>query len=164
MNHFLTAINFPSEISLSIFVSFPSQLCFCTSLPFSRVTTVCGAEHIMRQTFTFYTHRHRKHPVTVCGGVFCPPSLTLVFLSSAVVSSKGSLSLNLISVVLKVLWDFMQMTPWSSTHTIRLGLVLLPTCRVANPTPAEKKEQNTLKMHSVKYTCSICTFLQIQQF
>lgn len=45
----LTAINFPSEISLSIQVSLPSQFCFCTSLPFSRVTTVCGATEQRQQ-------------------------------------------------------------------------------------------------------------------
>ena len=73
---------------------------------------------------------------------FCPQTtLTLVFLSSAVVSSNGSLSLNLISVVLKVLWVFMHTIPWSSTVTTRLGLVLLPTCRVAKPTPADKHVQ-----------------------
>lgn len=38
---FLTAINFPSPVtSLSIVVSLPSQFCFCTRLPFSRVKTV----------------------------------------------------------------------------------------------------------------------------
>lgn len=67
---------------------------------------------------------------------------TLVFLSSAVVSSNGSLSLNLISVVLKVLWDFMHTIPCSSTVTIKLGLVRFPTCRVANPTPAEREHVN----------------------
>jgi len=34
-----TITSFPSSISLSMVVSLPSQLCFCTSLPFSRVTT-----------------------------------------------------------------------------------------------------------------------------
>lgn len=38
---FLTATNFPSVTSLSSVVSLPSHDCFCTSLPFSRVTTVC---------------------------------------------------------------------------------------------------------------------------
>lgn len=31
----------------------------------------------------------------------------------------------------------MHIIPWSSTVTIRLGLVRFPTCRVAKPTPAD---------------------------
>lgn len=138
----LTAINFPSEISLSIFVSLPSQVCFCTSLPFSRITTVCRGN---RTETSLLTPAQKRPPRLWCA--FCPHATpTLVFLSSAVVSSNGSLSLNLISVVLKVLWVFMQTIPWSSKVTTKLGLVRLPTCRVANPTPAGR-EGNTIKMH-----------------
>lgn len=68
--------------------------------------------------------------------------LTLVFLSSAVVSSNASLSLNLASVVLKVLWDFMHITPWSLTLKMKLGLVLFPTCRVGKLTPEGWKNKS----------------------
>lgn len=61
---------------------------------------------------------------------------TLVFRPSAVVSSNSSSSLNLISVVLKVLSDFIETTPASSTLITRLGLAMLPICRVAKPTPS----------------------------
>lgn len=127
---FLTAINFPSVTSLSSVVSLPSHICFCTSFPFSRVTTVCKINE-------------ETHPLTPNGTVpkcqltVHPKSaLTLVFLSSAVVSSNSSFNLNLISVVLKVLCDFRHIIPWPSTLTTRFGLVLFPTWRVAKPTPA----------------------------
>lgn len=58
----LTAINFPSEISLSIFVSLPSQVCFCTSLPFSRVTTVCRGN---RTETSLLTPAQKRPPQTV---------------------------------------------------------------------------------------------------
>lgn len=60
--------------------------------------------------------------------------LTLQFLSSAVVSSNSSPSLKEISVFLKVLWvRIATLSP--SWLMITVGLVTLPTCRVAKPTP-----------------------------
>ena len=40
----LTVTSFPSTISRSMVVSLPSQLCVCTSLPFSRVTMFWGVK------------------------------------------------------------------------------------------------------------------------
>lgn len=61
-------------------------------------------------------------------------TLTLQFRSSAVLSSNSSPSLKEISVFLKVLW--VRMTTLSpSWLMMTVGLVTLPTCRVAKPTP-----------------------------
>lgn len=111
---------------------------------------------VLQRHHGLYTHTHTHNRLRPArGGAARAPraSLTLVFLSSAVVSSNGSLSLNLISVVLKVLWDFMQIIPWSSTDTTRLGLVRFPTCRVAKPTPAGGQvEAGQVKD---RYTCKL---------
>lgn len=65
--------------------------------------------------------------------------LTLQFLSSAVVSSNSSPSLKEISVFLKVLW--VRITTLSpSWLMITVGLVTLPTCRVAKPTPDQRTQ------------------------
>lgn len=57
---------------------------------------------------------------------------------SAVVSSNSWFSLNLISVVLNVLSDFMEMIP-SFTQITNLGFNKLPICRVAKFTPEHRK-------------------------
>lgn len=63
-------------------------------------------------------------------------TLTLQFRSSAVLSSNSSPSLKEISVFLKVLW--VRMTTLSpSWLMMTVGLVTLPTCRVAKPTPGQ---------------------------
>lgn len=135
----LTAINFSSDISLTSVVSLPSQVCFWISFPFSRVTTV----------FTKKDALFNLLPSWELQLVKLVKTLTVVFLSSAVVSSNGSFSLNLISVDLKALCDFMQINPWSSALRMKLGLVLFPTWRVAKPTP------------KIKYKlCNYCTNIQ----
>lgn len=77
---------------------------------------------------------------------------TFTFLPSTVFSSNSSSNLNLISVVLKVLSAFIEMTPSAPTWITRLGFVMLPICRVANPIPSERK-QNKLssKVLSLKF-------------
>lgn len=67
------------------------------------------------------------------------PAPTLVFLSSAVISSNSSFNLNLASVVLKVLWDFIDITP-SSMLNSKLGFAIFPICRVAKPTPVKQTD------------------------
>lgn len=67
--------------------------------------------------------------------------LTLQFLSSAVVSSNSSPRWKLISVFLKVLWVLIT-TLSPSWLMITVGLVTLPTCLVAKPTPNIAKVNN----------------------
>ena len=124
----LTVTSFPSTISRSMVVSLPSQLWICTSLPFSRVTMFWG----VKEKALFPQTAKRMNCVAL--GIL-PLWHTVVFRPSAVVSSKAWLSLNLTSVVLKELSIFKQMIPWSKV-TIKLGLVRLAICRMANPTPA----------------------------
>ena len=78
-----------------------------------------------------HEHTRLKHRE----GSMHPAEPTLVTLSSAVLSSNSSSSLNLISVLLKVLCVFMEMTP-SATLTMNFGLITFPTWRLAMPTPA----------------------------
>lgn len=51
----------------------------------------------------------------------------------------------------------MHTVPWSSTLTTKLGLVRLPTCRVANPTPAATVKKHTsmgVQKHEDIFTCN----------
>lgn len=73
--------------------------------------------------------------------------LTLQFLSSAVVSSNSSPSLKEISVFLKVLW--VRTTTLSpSWLMMTVGLVTLPTCRVAKPTPGTRHMKHISALRS----------------
>lgn len=65
-------------------------------------------------------------------------NFTLTLRSSAVVSSNSTPSLKLISVDLKVLTVLSVMTS-PSMEIMVVGLVILPTWRVANPTPETNK-------------------------
>lgn len=85
-------------------------------------------------------------------------TLTLQFRSSAVLSSNSSPSLKEISVFLKVLW--VRMTTLSpSWLMMTVGLVTLPTCRVAKPTPGQggdgAKDGST---HTQEHQCTTESF------
>jgi len=123
----LTATSFPSLISLTNFVSLPSHFCTCTSVSPSMVKIDCKHQHLHLNHLQTDTRR-RLH--TNCW-------LTLTCRSSAVVSSNSSPSLEEISVFLKVLW-VLTTTLSPSWLIATVGLVTLPTCLVAKPTPVNK--------------------------
>lgn len=77
--------------------------------------------------------------------------------SSAVVSSNSSPSLKEISVFLKVL-SVLTTTLSPSWLMTTVGLVTLPTCLVAKPTPVDKKRiRQTLQTNLKYYNNSNCT-------
>lgn len=75
--------------------------------------------------------------------------LTLTFLSSAVVSSNSSPSLKDSSVFLMVLWVFTVILSPSKEMMV-VGLVMFPTVRVANPTPAPKHTKQDMQWVSMR--------------
>lgn len=129
----LTITIFPSLISLTNLDSLPSHFCTCISLSPSTVKVDCKHKHSIVGTASGQT------PVRANVTVKIRLGLTLTCLSSGVVSSNSSPSLAEISVFLKVLRVFTT-TLSPSRLMVTVGLVTLPTCLVAKPTPVQEKK------------------------
>lgn len=139
----LTITIFPSLISLTNFVSLPSHFCTCTSLSPSTEKVDCKHTH---RVFLTISSRWSKCQSQDCTSTFT--RLTLTCRSSGVVSSNSSPSLAEISVFLKVLMVFTT-TLSPSLLMATVGLVTLPTCLVAKPTPKIKQRSPPFLMHSI---------------
>lgn len=126
----LTAMSCPPWTARSIVDSFPSHFCSCTSLPLSRVKTVWKSRFEQGQRSCRSWKGNKVERDRNYWGA------TFVFRPSAVVSSNSSSSLNVISMFLKVLWDFTVMTPLSFTVTTKSGLAAMPIFLRARFTPA----------------------------
>lgn len=138
----LTITIFPSLISLTNLVSLPSHFCTCTNLSPSMEKVDYEQK---KKNFFFYflfrTSRRKSSMITPSSFTH----LTLTCRSSGVVSSNSSPILAESSVFLKVLWVFT--TTLSPSWLITtVGLVTLPTCLVAKPTPVKKKFKSLNKV------------------